>query len=197
MRPIVTNQVAWSVFGLCVTLVNPAKTAKPIEMLFGLRTQVGPRNRVLDGGSTSPHGKGQFWGKGQPIVKYRDTLPWAVQEQLNQLRCRLGYWLGWAKEACIRWGPDPSSEGTIHKGKYMPGMPNDTLPWAVQKWLNRSICRLGYGLRLAWREHKRNRIRQLKPMYPHGRTHLHTVRLQQRCGLMSNYFDHLLDIGCP
>jgi len=114
MRPIVTNQVAWSVFGLCVTLVSPAKTAEPIEMSFGLRTQVGPRNRVLDGGSTSPHGKGQFWGKGQPIVKYRDTLP-------CQLRCRLGYWLGWAKEACIRWGPDPPSEGTIHKGKDMQG----------------------------------------------------------------------------
>jgi len=26
------------------------------------------------------------------------------------------------------------------------GMPDDTLPWAVQKWLNRLICRLGCGL---------------------------------------------------
>jgi len=40
MRPIVTNQVAWSV-DLSVILVSPAKTAAPIEMPFGLRTQVG------------------------------------------------------------------------------------------------------------------------------------------------------------
>jgi len=49
MRPIVTDQVAWSV-GLSVILVRPAKTAAPIEMPFGLRTRVGPRNHVLDWG---------------------------------------------------------------------------------------------------------------------------------------------------
>jgi len=32
--------------------VSPAKTAEPIEMLFGLWARVGPRNHVLDG---SPH----------------------------------------------------------------------------------------------------------------------------------------------
>ena len=35
--------------GQSVTLVRPAKTAEPIEMPFGLRTWVGPRNHVLDG----------------------------------------------------------------------------------------------------------------------------------------------------
>jgi len=35
MRPIVNNRVAWSV-SLSVTLVNPAKTAEPIEMPFEL-----------------------------------------------------------------------------------------------------------------------------------------------------------------
>jgi len=39
MRPTVTNQVVWSV-GLSVTLVSPAKTAEPIEMLFGLWAQL-------------------------------------------------------------------------------------------------------------------------------------------------------------
>jgi len=48
MRPILTDRVAWSV-GLSVTLVNPAKTAAPIELPFGLRTWVGPGNHVLDG----------------------------------------------------------------------------------------------------------------------------------------------------
>jgi len=35
---------------LSVTLVSPAKTAAPIQIPFGLRTQVGPGNHVLDGG---------------------------------------------------------------------------------------------------------------------------------------------------
>jgi len=48
MQPIVTDRVAWSVC-LSVTVVIPAKTAEPIELLFGLRTRVGPRNHVLDG----------------------------------------------------------------------------------------------------------------------------------------------------
>ena len=40
--------------GLSVTLVSPAKTAEPIEMPSGLRTWLGSRDRVLDGGSDPP-----------------------------------------------------------------------------------------------------------------------------------------------
>ena len=62
--------------------MSPAKTAKPIEMPSGLRTWLGPRDHVLDGGQI-PHGKGQiFFGggeNGRPIVKYRDFLPCSVQ----------------------------------------------------------------------------------------------------------------------
>jgi len=48
-----------------ITLMNPAKTTTPIEMLFGLRTRVGPGNHVLDG-SADPHVKG---GKGASHCK--------------------------------------------------------------------------------------------------------------------------------
>jgi len=48
MRPIVTDRVAWSV-GRSVTVVNPAETAKPIEMPFKLRTLLDPREHVLGG----------------------------------------------------------------------------------------------------------------------------------------------------
>ena len=54
--------------GRFVTLVSPAKTAALIERPFGLRTQVGSGNHVLDWRS-DPHGKGQFWGKRTPIAK--------------------------------------------------------------------------------------------------------------------------------
>jgi len=49
MRPIVTDRVARSVC-LSATLVSPAKTDAPIEMPFGLWTQMGRRNHLLDGG---------------------------------------------------------------------------------------------------------------------------------------------------
>ena len=59
---------------LSVTLVSPAKTAEPIEMPFGLRTWVIPRDHVLDGGSDPPMGRGKLLGEnGRPVVKYRDT----------------------------------------------------------------------------------------------------------------------------
>jgi len=63
MRPIVTDQVVWSV-GLSVTLVSSAKTAGPIEMPTGLWALIGPRNHVLDGESTGAEGRyhgNQFW----------------------------------------------------------------------------------------------------------------------------------------
>ena len=46
-----------------------------------------------------PHEMGIFQGKGSPIVKYWDFLPWAVQKWLNLLICRLGCGLGWAEES--------------------------------------------------------------------------------------------------
>ena len=46
------------------SLVSPAKTAGPIEMPFGLRTRVGPKNHVLDGGPDPPMGRGNFEAKG-------------------------------------------------------------------------------------------------------------------------------------
>jgi len=63
------------------TLVSPAKTTAPIEMLFELRTRVDPWNHVLDGGPDIPMGRGNFeGGKGRPTVKYRDTLQSSVQK---------------------------------------------------------------------------------------------------------------------
>ena len=39
---------------LCVTVMSAAITVEPIEMPFGLRTRVGPRNHVLDLGLCHP-----------------------------------------------------------------------------------------------------------------------------------------------
>jgi len=53
-----------------VTLVSPAKTAASIQMQFGLRTLVSPRNHVLDEVQIPPwEGAILRGGKGHPIVK--------------------------------------------------------------------------------------------------------------------------------
>jgi len=62
MRSIVRHRVAWSV-GLSVTLVSLAKTAEPIDVPFGMRTWVDPRDHVLDGGSDPPMGRGKCGGQ--------------------------------------------------------------------------------------------------------------------------------------
>ena len=54
-----------------VTVVSPAKTAEPIEPC--IRWGPGP-----------PMGRGNFWWeKERPVVKYSDSLPWAVQQELS------------------------------------------------------------------------------------------------------------------
>ena len=42
-----------------------AKSAEPVKMLFGLWTQMGPRNHVLGGGPDPPQGKQQFFLGGE------------------------------------------------------------------------------------------------------------------------------------
>jgi len=42
--------------------MNPAKTAEPVEMLFGMVIRVGQGNHVLNGVQI-PLGRGIFWGK--------------------------------------------------------------------------------------------------------------------------------------
>jgi len=47
---------------------EPAKMAEPIQMPFGLRILVGPRNHVLDGGPDPSMESGNHDGEGQSIV---------------------------------------------------------------------------------------------------------------------------------
>jgi len=102
-----------------------AKMAEPIDIPFGLWARMGPRNRVLHGVQI-PHGKGQFWGKWAPIVKYRDTLrsPAKIAEStVMQLWARCV-----SSNHEIDGGPDPPREGAIlGKGspivKYMHFLP--------------------------------------------------------------------------
>jgi len=65
-------------------------------------------------------GSGNFFGKRAPVVKNRDSQPWAVQKRLSRSRCRFGRWVGWTHAPGIRWGSDPSWGGAILRGKGKP-----------------------------------------------------------------------------
>jgi len=54
---------------LYVTGMNPAETAEPIEMPFGMWARVGQHSHVLDVGP-DPLGEWAIlgWGRGRPIV---------------------------------------------------------------------------------------------------------------------------------
>ena len=71
---------------LSVTLVSPAKKAEPIVMPSGLRTWLGPRDHVLDGGSDPPWEGANFYivKYNRDIGKYRDILRSSVEKQLNR-----------------------------------------------------------------------------------------------------------------
>jgi len=58
--------------------------------------------------------------------------------------------LGGSKEPCIRWRPRSSTQKGNYQGKWHAQACATTLPWAVQKWLNRSICCLHFWL--GWAE---------------------------------------------
>ena len=79
MRPIATDGVAWSLC-LLITFVSPAKTAKSIEMPFGLVIRLGPRNHVLDRESRSSVGRGKCLGVVRPHNKHCESLmPFTLQ----------------------------------------------------------------------------------------------------------------------
>jgi len=58
--------------GLLIITTSPTKTAEPIAVLFGVWTQVGPRNQVI-GGGLNIFRVWAIWGKYLPAdVKCRD-----------------------------------------------------------------------------------------------------------------------------
>ena len=55
------NALYWRAFG------THTKTAKPIEMPFGMMTRVGPIGTMCWMGTRSPKGKGQFLGRKRSV----------------------------------------------------------------------------------------------------------------------------------
>jgi len=143
MWSVVTDLVVWSTSqSVCLSVCcsrEPCKNGWTDRDAVWIVGSDWPKESWVRWGSKSPW-KGQFWGKGAPIVKYRDFLPWAVQKRLNWLNSSLDCGLRWAKGSTssivvARWRQCAQFQS------YSPGgtnVPDDTLLWAVQKRLNRS-----------------------------------------------------------
>ena len=116
MRPIVTDRVAWSV-GRFVTLVSPAKTAEVIEMPFGLRTRVGQRNHVLDGGMR------------RSILRTKREPLWTIGTLCREL------WVnGWTDQCHLRRGL------SIRWNGHWRHLPNTTEPFVCGD--DAALCRI-------------------------------------------------------
>jgi len=91
--------LAWS-----VTVVNPAQTAEPINMSFGLWTRVVPRKRIR-WGSRSPMCNGIFEGeRGGPLWSIGTFCHELCKNSWNDWDAVSGMDSGWPKEACVSWG---------------------------------------------------------------------------------------------
>jgi len=82
----------------------------------------------------------------RPVVKCSDTLHHLCKNGwLIEMPFGLSTWVGPRKHV-LDGSQIPHAKGQLFEDRTCLGMPDDTLAWAVQKWLNRSICQLVVNL---------------------------------------------------
>jgi len=150
-------------------------------------------------------GRGNFEGwKGHPIVKYMDTLRSSLHKWLKRSICLLGLGLVWAQGTMyLMESRHPHRKGQIW-GKEVPIVSIGTVC--------RELCKNGWTDRFAvWFVDLGGPKKAQVQSYSLGGANVltcegtlappgeydWTVRLRRRCGLMSNYFDHLLKVIIP
>ena len=68
---------------------------------------------------------------------------WALQKRLHQSWCCVWCWLGWPKEPCIRWGPDPHVRGNF-EGEVGPAHWHSHCISAAPCWVASSFSTAGH-----------------------------------------------------
>jgi len=165
------------------------------KILFGMLSPVDSRNHILDTVHI-PHGKVQFWGGKASGHAWRH-VNWA--KTALSIKMPFGLWTLVGPRKHVLDGPQiPYAEGQLLGERTCPGMPDDTLPWAVQRCPNRSIT--------VWVVDSSGPKEAQVQLYLPGGANVPSregtmtspgeynwnTRLRRRCGLMSHYSDHLL-----
>jgi len=99
-----------------------------------------PRKRAILGGKTCPS---------RPMP-YDTIVSCANAKTAEPIEIPCGLWAPVGSKNHV-WDPDPRAKGQFLWERTCKDMLENTFPWAVQKWLNRSRCRLGCGLGWAQR----------------------------------------------
>ena len=82
MLPIVTDRVAWSVGRSVCHTSEPCKNGCTDRDAVWVDDSHGPREPYIRWGRDPPMGRGNFEGeKGDPLVKYRDTMRSSVKKR--------------------------------------------------------------------------------------------------------------------
>ena len=123
-------------------------------------------------------------------IRLNRTCSAALQKRLTDRDAVCSVDSGGSKEPCIRsWSRSSHAKRQFSWERTCPGMHEDTLPWAVQKWLN--------GLRFEMPFRLWTRVGPKKLVFCWGADWRHlanTIEPFMWCGnaaFLSNYFDHL------
>ena len=172
-------------------------------MPFRFSIRVGPYH-VLDGGPDPPMRIGNFEGrKGHPFVKYMDTLCGELCKTAERTQMPFGLWARMGQRNRVRWGSS-GAEGCFFL--WHPILGRNLLQLALcerqrlSDWLWRGFeCSADRMQILLIYSAPKGRCMATIFGFLYTRCTLAppgqcdwTVRVRRRCGLMSNYFDHLL-----
>ena len=153
---------------------------------------MGPRNRVR-WGPDPPWEWAILSGKGHLIVKYRDTLRSPCKKTSDLIMMPFGLW-AWTgpRNHKLDGVPDPPGEKWSPVVKY-----RDFSAMSSAETAEPIDLPFGLWTLVGQRNHKFNCVSQVAPVCPHVRAHwwhlANTVESsRRRCGLLTNYFDHLL-----
>jgi len=148
------------------TAVSSAKMSEPIEMSFGLRTRMRPRNHVLGLLVCHEHCKNDSTD--------RDAI-WVM--------CSGGLK---KPKPCIKWGSRSPCKRAIFREKNMPGHGRWHFTINSAKMVQPLAMLFGLWSRISWKH-----VLHASTLVPSGEYDI-TICVRRRCSLMSNYFDDLL-----
>jgi len=142
--------------------------AEPIEMWFGLRTLVGPRNVLLDGVQILPREGAILRGEEASDCKVQGDSAAICAKTAETIEMAFVFWTRVGPRKHVLDGAQiPNAKGQLLGERTCPGMPDNTVVSCAKM---AELIDLSFGLwtLVGRRKQKLNRIRQVAPTCPRG-----------------------------